>query len=222
MIFPIPEPPPKDQSPAVNQWRYNLVQVLQQLVQAVNNLGSPGEIVAGMWTFVERKTLAVDTASPVIFTGLDGDAARRYKLVFCGAVKAAGDNPIGVFPNSDFGANYNYLDLVCSNSGATPSQVAGSATTYGMFLTVCREAGTFCFAEMEIYSKVQASVPRYSHSKGIEVKFTGGGNPQYSEDFCCEWANTTDKITSLAIDTTGGAGITFASGSEFELWKVSG
>ena len=168
----------------------------------LSNLPSGGE-----WELVERKEFAA-AAQTCTFSGLNGNLARRYKMIFH-HINGGAANILWIRPNNDSATNYPGRLNDYAGTQAGPSGWTGAVGSYVF------DTATFTHAECII--DAITGVPRLIKSMHSQMLTTTTWRG--IEDYQVFWLNTSDNITSLVCTSTDATGI--GIGSYIELWRLA-
>lgn len=151
------------------------------------------------------------TTTEVTFSGLDGDADGRYRLV--GQVKAVtSDSGFDVKPNSSTASLNGWIWRV--NPGGQASNTSSLWVINGDPV----KAGKWGMFQLEIQAARTiggAAVLRTYEGKSINY-LTGGGLENVL--FGGEWTNTADNLTSIGVRCNSGSNL-MAAGTRLSLYK---
>lgn len=171
----------------------------------VQNIDVQGSITS-TWKMIAETTLSA-LASKVEFTGLSGDTDEIYNIQIKGVKSTAGTYTGRIHFNGDTANSYG-LQFIRANGGAVDS--ARSITRNGIDIIINRGSST-SQGEAWIYAKSgnERTVLNTYNDAGIltsilSIKVEGN-----------IWNNTTDEMTTMAIQTTAGS---MGTGTNIQIW----
>ena len=170
-------------------------------------------VPSGMWKLVERQTVAGSAVTSLTFSGLDGNAHRRYKIVpyiinaYNGAIN------VSTYPNNDTTANNYCTEMLYG----TVTTVAASQEATGAGFKTCRASvqNGVAIGELVLWATSGANRMAFgwrNDNASTTVVTTYLADMQM-------WKNSANNITSIVVssDQANSIGI----GSYVELWKLA-
>jgi hypothetical protein len=167
---------------------------------------------SGEWKLKERKEFT-SAATSYTFSGLDGNSARRYKIVSFLTSTLSGGTTLFLYCNTDTGNNnlYRYTTIAGHNDTSVSSQENGDYINLGYG----NHSGCSVLTELIFHTKTGTKRP----FKTETMYDMGSASNNYVLRIAGWYLNTTNNITQLVAvaENAGGIGI----GSYIEVWELS-
>lgn len=165
----------------------------------------------GEWTLVERQTVTGSATNSVTFSGLDGNADIRYKLIYVVVAGETSGAAWGARPNNDSGSNYSYSQIYANTGSA-----AASNGTSNTLLYAGSNNTSSGMAMSEQIINATSGVYRMGLSRSITQTSSTAVN--YADTTGHMWRNSADNITSIVCS---GPSNCYGVGTVIELWKLA-
>jgi len=167
-------------------------------------------LTRGMWTLVQRQTVAGSAVTSLTFSGLNGNTARRYKIVSKVISNSASANLVCVTCNTDTTAsNYPWRNI--SSVGAAAG--ANTGTNAGIVVAYTAAAADVSYGEQVL----DAATGAYRSALGSFYR--GATSPTEQYQWITMWLDNSSNITQLVVTAAVASGL--GIGSYVELWKLA-